>query len=274
VEQLIVMKQRIKTVETIKKVTHAMRLISMSAHTRLLEKRRYLSEYKKTFEDLWVSSYPTLSQNEEEKKGPEGKDLCILVSSQKGLCGTFNTALFKFFEQQTPKVPKSTHIISVGQFANDYLRKHRITPIASYSTSSLAECSSVAHSATELIMKSPTEYRAVEVYSNIEKTFFVQQPQKTAIYPFKEPHEPVSVPYLFEQNRELIKNALKKYLLSASLQSLLFESLLSEQAARFISMDSSTRNADNLINAMKLDYNKLRQAAITRELSELSATLI
>lgn len=273
-EQLIVMKQRIKTVETIKKVTHAMRLISMSAHTRLIEKRRYLNEYKKTFEDLWISAYATLSQNQKEVKGEEVKDLCILISSQKGLCGTFNTALFKFFEQQLPKVPKSTHIISVGEFANDYMRKNRITPIASYSTSSLTECIAVANSTTQLIMQSPTEYRTVTVYSNSEKTFFVQQPHRTAIYPFKEPGEQVSVPYLFEQDQKLIQNALRRYLLSASLQSLLFESLVSEQAARFISMDSSTRNADNLINAMKLDYNKIRQAAITRELSELSATLI
>lgn len=95
-EQLIVMKQRIKAVETIKKVTHAMRLISMSSHTRLLEKKKNLTEYKETFESLWGSVQAVLPPIKEGPTRGTPKQLIILVSSQKGLCGTFNTALIKW----------------------------------------------------------------------------------------------------------------------------------------------------------------------------------
>lgn len=274
-EQLIVMKQRIKTVETIKKVTHAMRLISMSSHTRLLDKRKHLEEYQHTFQELWSSVQHVLSPLPENLHDDYAKDLCIIVSSQKGLCGTFNTSLFKFFEQDVPKVPKHMHIIAIGQFAADYLKRHKVTPLASYTTLSPQHFVSIAQAVTNLIMENPTMYRTVTAYGNREKTFFVQQPHKTILYPFKTPdtRKESQTPYLFEQSSELLRDTISRLLLSVSLQHLLFESLLSEQAARFISMDTSTRNADNLITTMKLGYNKVRQAGITRELSELSATL-
>lgn len=272
-EQLIIMKQRIKTVETIKKVTHAMRLISMSSHTRLLEKRKNLAAYKKACEELWSSVYPALPTTL-ETHSEEPKELVILVGSQKGLCGAFNTSLFKFFEGSQPKAPRHTHFIAVGQFAADYLKRHKITPIASYPIFSLQHFIPIAQAVTDLIMSDPTKYSTVTVYHTIEKTFFVQQPRKTVIYPFGTPHqESDPQEYLFEQAPELLRDTIANLLLSVSLQNILFESLLSEQAARFISMDTSTRNADNLITTMKLGYNKIRQATITRELSELSATL-
>ena len=61
-------------------------------------------------------------------------------------------------------------------------------------------------------------------------------------------------------------------MISINIQAALYESLLSEQSARFLSMDAATQNAQNLLNKMKLEYNKLRQANITRELTELSAS--
>ncbi len=269
------MKQRIKTVETIKKVTHAMRLISMSSHTRLLDKRKHLAQYKKTFEELWSSVHYALPQEAPALLTEEPKDLCILIGSQKGLCGTFNSSLYKFFEHNVPKVPKSMHIIAIGNFAAEYFKRHHVTPIASYTTFSVQHFIMVAHAVTDLIMKDPTKYRTVTAYSNMEKTFFVQLPKKTVVYPFSSPHleSAPQTSYLFEQSPELLHDTISRLLVSVSLQSLFFESLLSEQAARFISMDTSTRNADNLITSMKLGYNKVRQATITRELSELSATL-
>ena len=275
-EQLIVMKQRIKAVETIKKVTHAMRLISMSSHTRLLEKRKHLAAYKKTFEELWYSVHLVLPPLPEEPLFEEPKDLCILISSQKGLCGTFNATLFKFFEQQIPKLNKQHHFIGIGQFAIDYLKRHKVVSLASYSNISPHHFIPIAQALTDLIMENPLKYRTVTVYSNSEKTFFVQQAKRTEIFPFPAPdlaETETHTSYLFEQSPELLRETISRLLLSVSLQNLLFESLLSEQAARFISMDTSTRNADNLITTMKLGYNKVRQAGITRELSELSATL-
>ena len=273
-EQLIVMKRRIKAVETIKKVTHAMRLISMSSHTRLLNKKKNLTEYKETFESLWASVRSVLPPEEEKEVLGPSRHLVIVVGSQKGLCGTFNVNLFKFFEQQVPKLTNNLHFIGIGHFAVEYLKRRKVVQLASYPTFAPDQFVPIAQAVIDLLVQSPVTYQTVTVYSNTEKTFFVQQPQTSEIFPLSAPEVSESqTTYLFEQSPKLLRTTLSNLLLSVSLQDLLFNSLLAEQAARFISMDASSRNADNLITTMQLDYNKVRQAEITRELTELSSTL-
>src|SRR5262245_56347198 len=98
--QLIILRQRIRAVETIKKITHAMRLISMSTHSRLKHNKIHLENYKNAFQALWRRIAPLIP--ELEKDSNKGRTLLIVVGSQKGLCGTFNSTLFKFFEAELP----------------------------------------------------------------------------------------------------------------------------------------------------------------------------
>ena len=117
-------------------------------------------------------------------------------------------------------------------------------------------------------------YARVTVYSNYQKSFFNQKPRKNIIFPLSEciatETEEPPVEYLFEQSPEELNATIRHLMLTVTLQEILFDSLLAEHAARFLSMDSSTRNADSLLVTMKLEYNKTRQAAITRELTELA----
>lgn len=201
--------------------------------------------------------------------------MIILVGSQKGLCGVFNSALFKFFEKNLKKLTIDHHVIGVGHFAIEYLKRRKINQIASYDHLTEKQFVQIAQALARQIVDSPICYETVTVYSNTEKTFFVQQPEKHQVLPVKPPSimYPQEESFLFEQSPELLRDTLRSLLISISLQERLFESLLSEQAARFVSMDGSTRNADTLISSMKLGYNKIRQAAITRELTELSSSL-
>jgi F-type H+-transporting ATPase subunit gamma len=87
-------------------------------------------------------------------------------------------------------------------------------------------------------------------------------------------NSPTIIEYLWDQAPTDILNQLSQQVLVAQIQYILFESLIAEQAARFISMDNSTKNANDLLETTKLQYNKLRQAKITRELIELSSSLM
>ena len=271
-EQLIVLKQRIKTVETIRKVTHAMRLVSMSTHSRLLEKKTHLESYKDACNKVIDAAD---SQIAPPVPSVLSHELFILISSHKGLCGTFNSSLAKFFERQVPHLPPHAHYIGIGTFAIDYLEKRKVDQQASYPISSASDFVTIPAALADLIIASPITYSKITVYSTKEKTFFVQVPQEAVIYPHtsSEVRPQETVRYSYEQAPNLLTQAIERLLLTVSLQELLYQSLLAEQAARFISMDSSTRNADSLITTMKLGYNKVRQATITRELTELSATL-
>lgn len=272
--QLIQMRQRIKAVETTKKITQAMRLISMSMHSRLRHKKAHLLAYKNAFYDLRAKI--KYIQTAEIPK-TEDTHLVILVSSQKGLCGTFNTQLFKFFDLHLAQFTDSYNFISVGRYATDHLKSHSLPLVASYNTFSANHFVAIANGITEIIMAAKSPYTSITVYSNYPKTFFVQKPQKIDLLTIEQKaHVPatkdLSQEYIIEDSPEYLDSLIQRLTLSISLQDLLFESLLSEQAARFLSMDSATRNAEKLIVDMKLEYNKTRQAAITRELTELGSS--
>ena len=116
----------------------------------------------------------------------------------------------------------------------------------------------------------------VTLYSNAPKTFFIQSPEKTVIYPltYAATTNNYSYEYVYEQSPVELILVLEELYLRAMLQKLFFDSLLAEQSSRFISMDIATRNAENLLDVMKLDYNKLRQMMITRELADLTGSLL
>jgi F-type H+-transporting ATPase subunit gamma len=277
--QLIHMQQRIKAVETIKKITQAMRLISMSTHSRLRQKKAQLESYKEAFEKLGnkiKQIQSTYNKENDLHTTEKTRHLIILVSSQKGLCGTFNSQLFRFFESKELAIDKSYDFISVGRYALDYLQKKNLSLFASYDNCTSEHFVHIANAISDIIINYIDRYITITVYHNYPKTFFIQKPQKTSLIPAENvqttPTTETSQTYLLEGSLEQLNSLIERLVLSISLQEALFESLLAEQAARFLSMDTATHNANNLIISMKLKYNKTRQAAITRELTELSSS--
>lgn len=273
-EQLVNIRVRLKAIETIRKITHAMRLISMSTHSRLKNRKETLNYYKKTFQEIKSHLKSTLKFTKRENEIKSTQYLIILVGSQKGLCGTFNSALFKFFESNYSKSYNDV-FIGVGKNAVDYLTSREKTVIASFKNFNSGNFVQIAQSITNIIRKDTNFFAKIIIFSNKSKNFFIQEPQKSDIklietkinndYNVKENK------YIIEQPLEEIENTIENLTISITIQELLFDSLISEQAARFISMDAATKNADNLLQTMKLEYNKLRQASITRELTELTS---
>lgn len=274
--QLMHMRQRIQAVQTIKKITHAMRLISMSTHSRMKHQEQPLTIYQNTIRDLMqkigkISKncsnellFPTDKQNEHA--------LVILVGSQKGLCGNFNTMLMQQFNLYAKKHPAFS-LITVGKRATQLaMPKYRAHIIAEYDTFGLHNLLPVAQKILAHIT-AQTKYGSVRIISNTAPSFFTQKPHIHQIIPAK--HDDTSpmheIDYDIEQPAQAICDKLTELYLLSHIQYALFQSLLAEHASRFISMDSSTRNADTMLEQLRLDYNKLRQANITRELTELSA---
>jgi len=318
--KLIQMRQRIKAIETIKKVTHAMRLISMSMHSRLRGRMPLLKNYNnhvaKLFNKLRHLS-PHWKSPVTHPEGPKDSNpLFILIGSQKGLCGTFNTGLLKEFEQIMPEaMMKQTFFISVGKKAVDYLEKKDIKgTIKTFSELTMRNFPAVSNEIVDLIVNAKTPYTCVKVLSNELKTFFLQNPRTVQIIPLdnddippleKEPKADASPDstaealdetqeesqeakeqndlkssndtdidfnedYVWYQKPDDLLDKMAPQYIASHINTLLMESLLAEQAARFLSMDTATRNAKNLLEETTLQYNKLRQAKITKELTELA----
>jgi len=283
---LIQLRQRIKTIETTQKVTHAMRLISMSTHSQLKNKEVSLRAYQKAvshlFGHLQALTLTSPKTTSDTTKLLDNKRLLILVGSQKGFCGTFNSDLFSFFENNLQKNNwENAELIAVGKNAIDFIHAHPqpVNLIKTFPTLNTTTHISVVRAIADIIDDQP--YTSVIVISNVLKGFFVQRPQSTTLMPINYEHvltttarQEQADDFVWEESLPSLHSAALKQYIEVQLNFQLFQSLLAEHAARFISMDNATRNAKNLLEKARLDYNKLRQTKITRELTELAGSML
>ncbi len=249
---LIQLRQRIKVIETLSKTTNAMRLISMSTHTRLRNKKSFLTDYRLHIDAILQSqSYQSVSNSCEHP----AKKLIIALGAHKGLCGTFNTTLTHYVKEHIKKENDHT-LIAVGNHLAQRLETEEIIIHDRILNLSSATFLQKAEELFNLIYTQ--NYTTVIIYSNTPISFF----SHTIITTLLTPCRPQSANNVIEK-LSIIK-------LKTTLLEILFDSLLAEQAARFLAMDGATRNAEELLSEMKLNYNKLRQAIITRELTDLA----
>lgn len=270
------LKQRIQTVGTIKKTTHAMRLTSMSTHTRLKKQKKSLSTYKDVTQEILQS----LSRVELPHTSRPQQNLYIVVGAQKGLCGSFNNRLASWAEKELLALPFQPEIVCVGKKAQSYLAESSLQANTAYPTFTGNNYSEIAHAIIRKATQATAYFSHLVIYSTYSESFFSQKTRKTVLPlpTLLSPTESASYKdnithkeIIYEQSPQKIKLYAEQLYAQACLEETLFLSLVAEHAARFVSMDSATRNADNLITAMKRDYNKLRQGAITRELIDLTS---
>ncbi|MEX0940072.1 MAG: FoF1 ATP synthase subunit gamma [Candidatus Babeliales bacterium] len=278
--ELIAMRQRIKAVGTIKKVTHAMRLISMSSHSRLKTQKSSLQEFRKALSELIQSILHVLPEWQQPILWPQqenGPTLNIIIGSQKGLCGNFNIHLFHFLEKEITQTNRQElQTIVIGKKAIDYIGNKFGTTVMQFEEFTQGKVLAIAQKIVHHIWHARIPYSSITIYYNFPKSFFAQIPTAYQLIPFQEHitnNIQLNEPFHWEQDPEVILDQLSYFLLQSIVEDILFQSLIAEQASRFIAMDSSTRNASNLLEAMRLDYNKLRQAKITSELTDLVASL-
>lgn len=280
--QLITLRQRIKAIETIKKITHAMRLIAMSSITRLKQQLKSIQDYTLLASTLLSKIAPSeqlVHQEINNLTSETGKKLLIIVGSQKGLCGNFNTMLVHFIKNHRNEYPvATTDFIIIGQKIDQLIQASLALPII-YSQKNFSK--KEIYSITQTIMQFALEektYQEVIILSNKAKSFFIQLPIKRTILPLtsftsmnqteSQLHEKI----IIEETMQELLSPIIRQIIELEIQSILLESLVAEQSARFISMDSATRNAQNLHESTKLAFNKLRQTKITQELTELSVS--
>ena len=278
---LIAMRQRIKAVETIKKVTHAMRLISMSTHSRLRNKKDFLDTYENKIIQLFSKiNNQFVSSHSEEKEGEEAtrlqEKIIILVGSQKSLCGHFNSSLFAYFKNHSPKELIDIDVIAIGKEAVSYCLENKIKPIKSYYDFSAANFIVISNEISSFLLHKTSSISAT-IYYNNPKSFFVQEPKQATLTSLNNSNsiayeEDKAIDYIWEYTPEELHAYSINLMTKVSIQKALFSSLLAEQSARFIAMDNATRNADKILEQMRIDYNKIRQSQITKELLTITSS--
>jgi F-type H+-transporting ATPase subunit gamma len=285
--QLIQIKQRIRSIKATKKITLAMRLISMSLYSRLDEQKITVETFKQSVLNLFDKLQPHFKDWQNPTLFPvdilDETPLFIFTSSTKGLCGGLNANLnrykdSKFFIEEHQKPT----FITIGKRAEEYVSENKFGNIIyQYNELNSNNLLTVAEKITQSILTAKTPYSSVTFYSSYLKNFFVQAPQKTIVIPFTKSTnndtETENITFedepIWEQSKEKIADYIANKYINASIVHLLFQALISEHAARFVAMDSATTNAEKYLDTLTLQFNKTRQGLITREVSELSANL-
>ncbi|MFT6765659.1 MAG: F-type H+-transporting ATPase subunit gamma [Alteromonas naphthalenivorans] len=277
--QLIQMRRRIKAIETIKKITSAMRLISRSFHMRMNKEQQALGTYRDTLCSLFAQLHTIAPDWKPTKFFPSQtlvhKELLIIIGGQKGLCGNFNTNLFYWIDTHKKELSSpDKRIIVLGKRVQEHLTKRTITTKKTYEELKPKDMDTFTDNLLKDIFDPNEHYTKISILSNHPKTFFIHEQRYQQLIPFigcaDNTNKHLADDYHWHHTPDMVLNMLAEDFIKVSIRTALFESLLAEQAARFLSMDNATRNANKFLETMQLQYNKARQAKITKELTELA----
>jgi F-type H+-transporting ATPase subunit gamma len=276
-------RRRIRSVKNTQQITKAMKMVSAArlrrAQERVVAARPYANTMQRVLEDLAARageySHPLL-----EERGDE-KYLVVLVTSDKGLCGAFNTNLIKathnFLREHTEK---TVELLPVGRRGRDFFRRRSVTFVAEYVGvgSKGVRYDEAAEIARQIIDAYTDEERGFDkvflVYNEFRSAISQKLTMKQIlpIGGFEAGEGEAAgneIDYIYEQPPDVIfASLLPKYIETQIFQALI-ESNASEHGARMTAMDSATKNAAELIDRLTLFANRVRQAAITNEIIEV-----
>jgi F-type H+-transporting ATPase subunit gamma len=288
VSQLAQLRQKIRSVKTTKKITHAVRLVSMSFYNKLDKMNKPLQDYSAQIKDAFFRvlqqdaswTTPVLFPVDSHDTAP----LYIIVATSKGLCGSLNSNLFKYINSQLATGnAQHAKFIAIGQRAVPFIKESgRGEVVASYQELNSNNFITIADNIVEKILQASQPFSSVTVFTSEAKSFFLQQPLKSKLIPLSKAEMQLeternnfqtqsSNSIIWEQEVPVILDYLAVRYMRSAVIALLFQGLRAEQAARFLAMENSTKNAEKYLDRLTLQFNKLRQGLITKEITELSA---
>ena len=278
------LKKRIASVKSTQKITKAMKMVAAAKLRRAQENAEKGRPYSEKMNNIILNLSNGISDKENAPKllsgtGQEKVHLCIVLTSDRGLCGGFNTNIIKKAKAYFQKISnegKTLKIITVGSKGYDQLKrvyKDNIVERLSFKDSktiNYLDAEKVGKMIIENFEKE--EFDVCAIFYNKFKNVITQIPQEQQIIPLKtsEAEENSSEDnYEFEPDEdEILSNLLPKNI-STQIFKAMLENSASEQGSRMSAMDNATRNAGEMVDKLTIEYNRSRQAAITKELIEI-----
>ncbi len=278
------LKKRISSVKSTQKITKAMKMVAASKLRRAQESAEKGRPYSDKMNNIILNLSNSISDKENSPKllagsGEDKVHLCIVMTSDRGLCGGFNTNIIKkakLYFQKIIDAEKILKIITVGSKGYDQLKrtyKNNIIEKISFKESKHAnyfDADKVGKIITDKFEKK--EFDVCTIFYNQFKNVITQIPQEQQIIPLKATESEKNSSednYEFEPEQDEILNNLLPINISTQIFKAMLENSASEQGSRMSAMDNATRNAGEMVDKLTIEYNRSRQAAITKELIEI-----
>jgi len=268
-------KKRIRSVQSTRKITNSMKLVSSVKLRKMTKIVTSQSIYFDALKKIVANAVSGINSQETENplliKPVNGeKDLYVVITSNMGLCGGYNNNIIKFFKEN---IKPNDEVVVIGEKGYSSLKNEK--EIGIYDDFKLLckdfDLTKSRALSNDLISKFVSgRYKSVQLVYTKYKNSICFIPQKDQILPliFEEGadlgYEPI-----YEGGREEILNKIVPLYLSSMIYSSAYTSLLSEESSRRNAMDNADKNAQELVEKLNLEYNKARQAAITQEITEV-----
>jgi F-type H+-transporting ATPase subunit gamma len=276
-------KNRIQSVISTQQITKAMKMVAAAklrkSQDRIIQMRPFAQKLNSILRNLSAAQTGDgdnwYSQVREEKK-----ILIVAVSSDRGLCGSFNSSVFKgvnklIDEKYSEQFRKgNVTVLTIGKKSADYFSKRKCALVGDFTLLLSTLSFDAVGKAAEFIMQSFKEgkYDKVEVVYNEFKnvaTQILRTEQYLPIVPPKSENTSNQIDYIYQPDQVEILTGLIPKSLKVQLYKAVLDSNASENGARMTAMDKATDNAGELLKQLKLTYNRTRQAAITKEILEI-----
>ncbi|AQS94594.1 ATP synthase F1 subunit gamma [Polaribacter sp. BM10] len=272
-------RNRITSIKSTMQITSAMKMVSAAKLKKAQDAITAMRPYSSKLTELLQNLSATLESDasgEYSKQRDVSKVLLVVITSNRGLCGGFNSSITKEVVKTINEKYSNTSVdlFTIGKKGNDVLSKgYNVTANRSdiYDDLTFSNVASLAENLMELFVDGT--YDKIEIVYNQFKNAATQITQVEQFLPIK-PIEggdasAVNSDYIFEPSKEEIIEALIPKSLKMQLYKALRDSFASEHGARMTAMHKATDNAKDLRDELLLTYNKARQAAITNEILEI-----
>ncbi len=278
------LKNRIGSVKSTQKITSAMKMVAAAklrkAQEQAVASRPYCSSMEKIVSGLankLIDNAPDLLKGKKEIK----KQLLVVFSADRGLCGGFNGSISRAVKleiKQSDDLGIETKLLFVGRKSSDTLKKdyqENIVEIITGNTTNPIYSDALSISSKIVNLYQSDEFGSCKIIFNKFVSAINQEVTLKSLIPIEVNKEDISnnnqanSVYEYEPAEEVILDELLNKNIATQLFSAQMESTASELAARMTAMDNATRNAGDLIDRLTLQYNRTRQAFITKELIEI-----
>ena len=264
-------KKRIKSVSSSYKITSAMKLVSTVKLKKWKNKMLANKDFALKIDEIAQTVFSSIEKSKnpffQERKAD--KNLYIVLSSSLGLCGAYNNNIFRLADA---KIKDSDDAIILGNKAISHYKDgafHRIETFKEYSgVSNESTINAIIEYISSEYIKGT--YQEIHIIYTSYKNSLVFHPVDYTLLPLKaEVENKDPYPPIMEPNQEALIDALIPIYLKNSVYAKFLESEVCEQAARSNAMENATKNAEELLENLQIEFNKARQGAITQEITEI-----
>jgi F-type H+-transporting ATPase subunit gamma len=276
---------RIASVKSTRQITSAMKMVSAAKLRRAQDKIVQLRPYANKLHEILVGLTQSLADTEVEnvfaRKSTTGKVLLVMVTSNRGMCGAFNTNVIKetrrMISEVYPEQYKSGNlwILPIGKKGYDFFRKLKVQMLPNQNDILNNLTYENVEKVAQQVMDSfvSKEFDRIDIIYNQFKNAAVQYLTTEAFLPVEIEQSGNSkaavVDYIYEPDKESIITELIPKSLKLQFYKAVLDSFVAEHGARMTAMHKATDNATDMIRELTLQYNKARQATITNQILEV-----